>query len=248
MNLKEASVLLVEDEPLLRETMEAWIKQKAGHAVCAENGVEALRLLTTEKIDLIISDVRMPVMDGIALVKQLNRAGRHKPGVIFIRGFSDLSLREAYDLGIEGVVEKPIDRDELLALMQRSLAGTDELLREPPGKPPGAQLKLRFQSLADALKEKRIAFGRRGFCIRSTGALREGPVEFNLTFEADRPALRGQGVVRWSAPEEGQAGIEMAHVGDASRTWVLDLVNKIGLVPLIPRSTGVERSSNREIA
>lgn len=248
MKLKESSVLLVEDEPLLRETMEAWIKQKAGRVLGVENGQEALRLLAGENIDLIISDVRMPVMDGIALVKQLNRAGGGKPAVIFISGFSDLSLREAYDLGIEGVVEKPIDRGELLKLMQRSVAGADELWREPPAAGPVAQLKASFQSLAAALKEKRIAFGRRGFCIRSAGILREGPVEFNVDFEADRRALCGQGVVRWSAPEEGEVGIEMAHVGDATRAWVLDLVNRIGPVPIIPRSTGVERRSNRDVA
>jgi CheY-like chemotaxis protein len=247
MKLKEASVLLVEDEPLLRETMEAWLKQKAGQAVCAENGVDALRLISAGKFDLIVSDVRMPVMDGISLVKQLNRSGTQKPAVIFISGFSDLSLREAYDLGIEGVVEKPIDREELLALMKRSVAGTDELWRQPLGPPPSAKLKTSFNSLAAALEEKRIAFGRRGFCIRS-GPLREGPVEFDVDFEADRQNLRGQGVVRWTAPEEGQVGIEMAHVGDASRAWVLDLLKRMAPVPVIPRSTGSERRSSREIA
>jgi hypothetical protein len=133
-------------------------------------------------------------------------------------------------------------------LMQRSLAGADELWREPPAPAPVAKLKTSFPSLAAALEEKRIAFGRRGFCIRSTGALREGPVEFAVDFEADHQALRGQGVVRWSAPEEGQAGVEMAHVDDASRAWMLDLVKRLEPVPIIPRSTGMERGSNREVA
>ncbi len=248
MKLKEASVLLVEDEPLLRETMGAWLKQKAGCWVrTAENGAEALKLLAGNKIDLIISDVRMPVMDGIALVKQLNRAGAPRPGVIFLSGFSDLSLREAYHLGIEGVLEKPIEREELLALMQRSVAEADELWRRPPGARPRMKLKARFQSLAAAQEEKRIAFGRRGFCIRSAG-LREGPVEFAVDFEADRCVLAGQGVVRWTAPEEEQAGIEMAHVEDASRVWLLDLVKRTGPVSFIPRSTGMERASSLEAA
>lgn len=248
MRLEEASVLLVEDESLLRETMEAWLKQKAGRVFCAEHGVEALKLLAANKIDLIVSDVRMPVMDGIALVKQLTQAGPPGPCVIFLSGFSDLSLREAYHLGVEGVLEKPIDREELLALMQRSLAGADELWRQPPGAHPGMKLQASFQSLAAAQEEKRIAFGRRGFCIRSAGGLREGPVEFTVNFEADRCVLAGQGVVRWTAPEEGEAGIEMAHVDDASRAWVLDLVKRTGPVPLIPRSTGMERAPRLEVA
>jgi CheY-like chemotaxis protein len=248
MKLKEAAVLLVEDEPLLRETMGAWLKHKAGRALTAEHGAEAVKLLSAgDKIDLIISDVRMPVMDGIALVQHLNQAGPPRPGVIFLSGFSDLSLREAYHLGVEGVLEKPIDREELLALMQRSVAGADELWRQPTGARPRIKLKARFPSLATAQEEKQIAFGRRGFCIKSAG-LREGPVDFAVDFEADQCALVGQGVVRWTATEEGQAGIEIAYVDDASRAWVLDLVQRTGPVSFIPRSTGMERASSLEAA
>jgi CheY-like chemotaxis protein len=247
MNLKEASVLLVEDEPLLRETMGVWLNHKAGRGLTAEHGAEALKLLADNKINLIISDVRMPVMDGIALVRHLNQAGSHRPGVIFLSGFSDLSLREVYHLGVEGVLEKPIDREELLGLMQRSVAEADELWRQPPGARPRMRLKARFPSLGAAQEEKGIAFGRRGFCIRSAN-LREGPVEFAIEFEADRCVLAGQGVVRWTAPEEGQAGIEIVYVDDASRAWLLDLVKRTGPVPFIPRSAARHAASSLEAA
>jgi CheY-like chemotaxis protein len=69
----------------------------------------------------------MPVMDGIELVKRLNQAGTERPRVIFLTGFSDLSLPQARDLGIDAVVEKPINREELLSVMQRSLASPDEI-------------------------------------------------------------------------------------------------------------------------
>ena len=127
MKLKQATVLFVEDEPFLRETMGAWLEQKAGRAFCAEHGAEALAILAANKIDLLISDVRMPVMDGIQLVKKLNQAGTERPRVILITGFSDLSLPQAHDLGIDAVVEKPVDRKELLNVIQRSLARPDEI-------------------------------------------------------------------------------------------------------------------------
>lgn len=248
MELNKASILLVEDEPFLGEVMSGWLKRVAARVVHAGNGAEALRILAANKIDLIISDVRMPVMDGVALLKKINQAGTHKPRVIFITGFSDLSLREAHDMGAEAILEKPLKREELLHVMHSSLAEADELWRKPPAAAPGMKLKTSFPSLRAALEKKRIAFGRRGFCIESAGGLREGPVKFALDFKADRRVLSGQGVVRWTAPEEGQAGIEITHVDDASRRWVIDLVKRSGPLPFIPGSTGMKHASRLKVA
>jgi CheY-like chemotaxis protein len=247
MKLEQASVLFVEDEPFLRETMGAWLEQKAARVFCAEHGAAALVILAGNKIDLVLTDVRMPVMDGIALVKKLGQASMHLPHVILITGFSDLSLREAYELGVDAVVEKPINREELLAAMQRSLAGPDELWRQPRNAEPILQLKVSFPSLAAALKEKRIAFGRRGFCIK-TASLPEGPVAFAVNFKADQRIVSGQGVVRWFAPQENQAGIEITHVDDVGRAWVIDLVERSRPVSFIPGSTSRQPAARLKAA
>ena len=52
MKLKQASVLFVEDEPFLRETMGAWLKQKTGRVSCVANGAEALEFLAVNQADL----------------------------------------------------------------------------------------------------------------------------------------------------------------------------------------------------
>src|SRR6516225_10919006 len=126
MKLKEAAVLFVEDEPLLRESMGAWLARKARRVLCAQHGAEALEILAANKIDLLLSDVRMPVMDGLALVKKIREA-EPRPRVILVTGYNDLALPEAYELGVDAVVEKPIDRGELLRAMQGCLAGVDRL-------------------------------------------------------------------------------------------------------------------------
>lgn len=247
MKLQEAAILFVEDEPFLRETMGAWLEQKAGRVLCAEHGAAALVILAANKIDLVVTDVRMPVMDGITLVKKLSRASTHMPHVILVTGFSDLSLREAYQMGVDGVVEKPINREELLGAMERSLTGPDELWRQTRDVLPNRQLKVSFPSLGAAFKEKRIAFGRRGFCIESA-ALHEGPVEFAVDFKADQRVLSGQGVVRWAAPQDRQVGIEITHVDDASRAWVIDLVEQSRPISFIPGSTGMQAGSRLKAA
>jgi CheY-like chemotaxis protein len=242
MELKQASILLVDDEPFLREIMGEWLARVAGQVFCAEDGAEALKILAANKIDLILSDVRMPVMDGISLLKNVKKAGARTPGVIFITGFSDVPLREAYDMGAEAILEKPITREELLNIAQRALAEAGELWRGPPGTAPEIKLKITFDSLTGALQEKRIAFGRRGFCIDTPHGLSKGPVEFAVEFRDDRLVLSGQGVVRWIAPEESKAGIEITCLDDASRTWVVDHVERSKPLAFIPAFAGLDSS------
>jgi YesN/AraC family two-component response regulator len=62
----------------------------------------------------------MPVMDGIALVKKIRNIGA-RPRVILVTGFKDHVLRDAHKLGVDAVVEKPFDREELLRTMQHCL-------------------------------------------------------------------------------------------------------------------------------
>jgi len=246
MNLKDAAVLFVEDEPFLRESMCKWLEQKAGKAFCAEHGAAALKILATNKVDIVVSDLRMPVMDGVALVKKLHKI-EPQPRIILVTGFSDLSLREAYEMGVDAVLEKPIDREQLLRAMEHSLAIPEELWAKPLTE-QGMKLSLSFPSLAEAVKQKSIAFGRRGFCIKSGGAFREGLVDFALEFRADRRILSGQGVVRWAAGHEGQAGIEITSLDDASRPWVLDLVKRRTVVAYIPGSTGTRNAAKLDAA
>lgn len=242
MKVKEAAVLFVEDEPFLRESMQAWLHQKAGRVFCAQHGEEALEILASNRVDLVVSDLRMPVMDGVALVKKLSKAG-FRPPIILVTGFSDLSPREAYEMGVDAILEKPVDREELLHAMEKSLTGGDELWQSRSAAEPGMKLNVSFRSLASALKEKSIAFGRRGFCIKVPGALHEGPVDFKVEFKNDNRVLSGQGVVRWTAAREGEAGIEITRLDDASRAWVLNLVKRRKPVALIPASTGSRHAS-----
>jgi CheY-like chemotaxis protein len=234
-------VLFVEDEPLLRETMGAWLQQKVGRALCAEHGEAAVGILAVNRINLVLSDVRMPVMDGIALVEKL-REFPSPPRVILITGFSDVTLRQAYEMGVDAIVEKPIDRQELLRVMQNSLSDPAELWRQPSQTEADMKLSASFPSLAAALEKPDIAFGRRGFCIKSPGLLYEGPVDFLITFTGDQRVLSGQGVVRWVDQQEGQAGIEITCLGEACRTWVLGVIREQAGIEFVPASLTARNS------
>jgi CheY-like chemotaxis protein len=237
MNLEDATVLLVEDEPLLREAMTAWLSRVAGRAFCAEHGQEALHILHSHRIDLVISDVRMPVMDGLALLQAINRSKPGSPPLILVTGYTDLTSREAYDRGAEAILEKPIDRQGLLLVMRRALVLPGELWRQPRRRGIETKLKTKFSSFQSALGSQKLAFGRKGFCIERAAGLREGPLDFTLDFKNDRRIFAGQGVVRWTAPEERQAGIEITTLDDPCRIWMLELLKRRPPPASIPAST-----------
>jgi len=249
MQLEEASLLLVDDEPVLLDVMGALFGDFVGHVFCAGNGAEALQVLAAQRIDVIVTDVRMPVMDGITLIKKINEAHGQKPPVILTTGFSDLTLREAQDLGAQAILGKPIAHEDLLHEMRRSLRDPDELWQEPDrATVTHTNLTTSFESLDAALREERIAFGRRGFCIEGMSSLQEGPINFTLNFKADRHVISGRGTVRWTAPEDGQAGVEITQLNDASRPWMVQLTKRYQPRPYIPGSTRLGLASRTKAA
>jgi CheY-like chemotaxis protein len=83
----------------------------------AGDGAAALQILGSHHADVVVSDVRTPVMDGVLQLKDLTTnvdlsKGSHPPKTIFI-SFRDLEPREAYGLRVEAILQKPIDRVRL---------------------------------------------------------------------------------------------------------------------------------------
>jgi CheY-like chemotaxis protein len=238
MQLNNASILVVDDEPVLLEIKSEWFQRIAGNVFRAANGLQALEILSAHKIDLIVTDVRMPVMDGITLLKKVKANGRHTPGFIFITGFADIEAREAYDLGADALLEKPTDHDELIEIVQRSLLDLNERWRKPLNLSACPVLTRSFASLAAAQRQHRIAFGWGGICMEAGQFQGEGPVNIELSFHDDEYILSGQGLVRWLAHQDNQIGIEFTYVAEASRERLIKLAE--AAVSFIPSTTGLK--------
>src|ERR1700735_825013 len=103
MKTERPTVLVVDDEPELREIFALWLNREGYTILTAANGSEALQMLTTQTVDALISDIRMPIMDGIALVRRVFEMKLMLPSIIFVSGFGDVSVREMYALGVEAV-------------------------------------------------------------------------------------------------------------------------------------------------
>ena len=177
----------------------------------------------------------MPVIDGITLLKNIRVSRRNLP-VILISGYSDTEARIALGLGADALLLKPMDRQDLLDTVARSLSPREEVWCTPLKELPDTTIHQSYPNLAGALRLGEIAFGRRGFCISCSQMLVDGPIGIHLEFQEDRLILEAQGFVRWSAPAEHQFGIELLYVASGSRHWLGKWMNP-GSVAFIPTSS-----------
>ena len=240
--LKDATLLLVDDEPYYIEIAKEWFEREGCRVLSAENGLDALPLLEKNRVDAIITDIRMPGMDGVELVKQLKAKGNYTPTAVALTGFSDLSVRDAYELGIETQLSKPVSRKVLLAAVQKALTDREQLWARPFHTGKRQKLTAEFDSLDSAVQANLIAFGRGGFCLRSETIFPDDSgVEFKLLFTGDQQQVTGQGVVRWTAELEQFVGVEIERVNETGRAWLLQQTRGNPTLSFIPRSPEGQR-------
>lgn len=117
--LRKVSVLYVEDDPVMRENVAYGLSLHIGTVLTAVDGEQALDVVRRQRPDLVVTDIRMPKMDGLALTAALNREFPALP-VILCTAFSDTSyLIKAIELGVVAYVPKPIDQEKILAAIER---------------------------------------------------------------------------------------------------------------------------------
>ena len=117
-------ILIVEDDVELRQLFARVLEKNGYQVVTAEDGAEALRILGLGYVDLIISDIMMPVMDGNALVRALRDDGVKTP-VLMITAKSTLDdMREGFLSGTDDYMVKPVNVNEMVlrvgALLRRA--------------------------------------------------------------------------------------------------------------------------------
>jgi two-component system KDP operon response regulator KdpE len=128
-------ILVVDDDPSIRQTLARELALAGYDAVAAADGLAGQELLAEHRPDLVITDLAMPRADGFALLSAVRRAGATPVLVLSVRGEEEDKVR-ALDLGADDYVTKPFSLRELLARVRTQLrrlaAGTvPEVLRFP---------------------------------------------------------------------------------------------------------------------
>ena len=119
-----ARLLLVDDEPGLREAVQAYLEDSDFAVEVASNARDGWELLQQTNPDLVISDIMMPQVDGYQFLKQVREDPRYKAlPVVFLTAKGMTSDRiQGYQAGCDAYLSKPFDPDELVAIVTNLLA------------------------------------------------------------------------------------------------------------------------------
>ena len=126
------SILVCEDDFAIKTMISTKLKQENYSVYPVQNGREALKLMEKQQIDLVVSDIMMPEMDGYEFVQTL-RETKHTLPILMITAKSQLeSLEAAFKLGVDDYMVKPLRLEELVlrvkALLRRSQLEAEKVL------------------------------------------------------------------------------------------------------------------------
>lgn len=165
---KQNTLLCVDDEPIIRELCMNVLDDD--HVLLAKDGLEALKILETVEIDLVLSDVMMPNLDGLELLQKIKQE-RPDQAVVLMTGYSDKELiLQALKAGADDFINKPINILQLSTTVAKvlekqkirqelaDLKKTDKLKSDFLGlishklKTPATAISLFIQNIADGVE------------------------------------------------------------------------------------------------
>ncbi|MRR56942.1 MAG: response regulator [Deltaproteobacteria bacterium] len=118
---KTKRILIVEDEDNTRHALAKLLIREGFLVECVSNGCEALNYLSRQPVNLIVTDIKMPRMDGITFLRELNK-NFPKSNVIMITAYGGVeSYLEAMNLGAFEYINKPVRIEELKMIMKKIL-------------------------------------------------------------------------------------------------------------------------------
>ena len=219
----EARLLVVEDEPNIRELLAPSLRFAGFEVHTASNGTEAIRLAGSLEPDLVVLDVMLPDLDGFAVTRRIRESGKHIP-IVFVTARDSLDDKiKGLTVGGDDYVTKPFSLDEVVAriraVLRRTRGETDD------------QTVLRFEDLELDEDAHEV---RRGHRIIETS-----PTEFNLLrylmLNPNRVLSKAQILDHvWDYDFRGESGIVESYISYLRRK-----IDTEGLQPLIHTKRGV---------
>lgn len=124
--MRQKKILVIDDEELVIESLKRLLKKDGYDVSIAKNGKEALERVKETNFDLIVTDIRMPEMDGVEIVKNIRAYLKQKGGKlipeILITGYaSEENLKKAQEMAVADYIYKPFDIKDFLSVIKRNL-------------------------------------------------------------------------------------------------------------------------------
>jgi two-component system response regulator LytT len=235
MGIAQLTALIIDDEPLARQELQYLLDDAGGVQVLAHgtNGIEAVELIRAHKPDVIFLDVRMPGLDGFAVLKKVLAAGRKQklPEVVFATAFDQYAVK-AFEVNAVDYLLKPFDGRRVQRTLEKvraRLAGdtATAIAAEAPeetlaGRVSGAEAKL------DALL-KMIEGQRSGGMASPVGPGVASPRTGKVVVRAQsRLLLVDQGDLCFATIDEGRISVVTKTVeGDSNCRTLEELTDQL---------------------
>lgn len=117
MDYSNICALVVDDEEELRGPLRLELKDEGITVLEAEDGQKAFEILENNKIDIVISDIRMPNWDGVKFLETCRKKYPNRPIVVLVSGFTDHSEESLKTKGADAIYKKPLRPEEYLEIL-----------------------------------------------------------------------------------------------------------------------------------
>jgi CheY-like chemotaxis protein len=235
------TILVVDDEVDLCEILQFDLEDAGYRVRTANRAAEALEILRQQPIDLIVSDIRMPGGDGVYLLSEVRKKHFEQPPVIFVSGFADVTIAEAYHKGVVAFIAKPLSLETLLDVVQCNLKSRAVRWTDRPLPEPQRRYQRSFPSLAQAEHDASLLLGRGGLFLKIDEELPrlDEIVKVSLQLEKEAVKLEGWAACRWIRNAIGPkhprgAGLEWLQLTPASIEYLNKLIEAQKRLPFIP--------------
>jgi YesN/AraC family two-component response regulator len=157
------NLLLVDDDAISIRILADFIKphlNNVDEVICANDGSEAYDIVLASHPDIIVTDIKMPIMTGIELIKRIRLIDEYDPHIIIISGYSDFSYaRDALKLNVLDYILKPVDQDELIDKINQ-ITTQESSYKDDPSEDVVERVKMYIsEHLEDHLTLSEIADG-----------------------------------------------------------------------------------------
>ncbi len=228
------TILVVDDQPALLANIQFTLQAAGYRVLTAADGVEAIDLLRTQQIDLVLADIAMPRLNGYQLFEQMQQeqAWAFIPFILLTARAMDSDIRYGKQLGVDDYLTKPVEPEDLLATVQGKLRRADHLaaLERPQMAAPAGHETLTAGNLRVDTRQHRVWLSEHEISLSA----REFALLAHLARHPNR-LFSGQELVRITHDLE----TDEMDAGSLIRPLILSLRRKIGQAARIENVRGV---------
>lgn len=233
-------VLILDDETDLTKMLQHFFQSRNIESYTYNDPVQALDAIRKLKIDVVVSDIRMPKLNGLSFLQEIRKMHFYEPGVIFISGYpEEYGIETLMDMGAFAFLEKPVDLERLYRLIWEYVYGS----RPKEGKQE-APVTICLGNIP--LEAQQLGFGgvflNREQLEKHPGIKLEpgGMVEIQFNLPDSTTPHKALCEVVWKrhqGDKDGGYGLKFLEIPPASKREVLDLVRTNNILSFIPKGT-----------